>query len=154
MSIVLFGIWATFPGYGAWIATVKRRNPGEGIILGLLLGPVGCVLEASLRERTAGEVEQERARFQEEAQARLEGEKRRLAAFQAEVARRRKEARERAEAARVRRAEAYARFAAWFDRAVLKFGWYKGLPEVAQPIVVGLLVALPIVVVMALIFQG
>src|SRR4051812_44223039 len=108
-------LWLSFVGYGYWIANIKRRNPGEGIILGLLFGPIGCVLEASLRERTAEEVEQERIRRQEDAQTRLEEERERQAAFRAEAARRRKESKERAEVARERRAEAYARFSDWFD---------------------------------------
>jgi hypothetical protein len=154
MSFVLFGIWATFPGYGVWIASIKRRPPGEGLAFGLLLGPVGCVVEATLKERTAEEAEQERVRRQDEARSRLEREKERQDAFRAEADQRRKGAQERAEASRVRRAEASARFSDWFDRAVMKFGWYKALPEVAQPIVIGLLVALPLVIMMILFFRG
>ena len=54
-------IWLSFAGYGYWIASIKRRNPGEGTILGLLLGPIGCVFEATLRERTSEEIDQERS---------------------------------------------------------------------------------------------
>jgi len=154
MSIVLLGIWATFAGYGYWIATIKRRNPGEGLLFGLALGPVGCVIEASMRERTPEEVEQERVRRQEEAQGRLEEEKDRQATLRSEADRRRKEAQTRDDAARLRRAEAYARFSDWFYQTVLKFGWYKALPEVAQPIVIGLLVAFPLVLVLILIIKG
>ena len=154
MSIVLLGIWATFAGYGVWIASIKRRPAGEGLALGLLLGPVGCVVAAALRESTAEEVEQERVRRQDEVQTRLAEEKKRQVALQTEAARRWNEAQGRAEQARVRRAEAYARFSKWFDGAILKFGWFKVLPEVAQPIVIGLLVALPLVAVLILVFGG
>jgi hypothetical protein len=74
--------------------------------------------------------------------------------LQAEAAQRWNEAQDRAEQAKVRRAEAYARFSEWFDEAILKFGWYKALPEVAQPIVIGLLVALPLVAVLIFVFGG
>jgi hypothetical protein len=135
MSIVLLGIWAMFSGYGAWIASIKRRSLGEGLALGLFLGPVGCVVEASLRERTVEEVDEERIRRQDEAQVRLEEEVR-------------------AEVSRTRRAEAFGRFSSWFDRFILNFGWYRALPEVVQPIVIGLSVALPIVAVLIYFFRG
>ena len=147
-------IWLSFAGYGYWIATIKRRNPGEGVLYGLLLGPLGCVVEACLRERAPEEIEEERTRRQEEAKARLEEERDRQAALRADAILRRQEAQVRADAARARRADAFGRFSDWFDRAVLKFGWYRGLPEVVQPIVIGLLVALPLVVVMILVFRG
>jgi hypothetical protein len=154
MPIGMLGLWATFAGYGCWIASIKRRSPAEGIALGLFLGPIGCLVEATLRERSAAEVEEERVRQTEEAQARSEEERERRDASRAEAARRRIEARARSEAARVRRAESFARFSSWFDEAVLKFGWYEALPEVAQPIVVGTLLALPVVVGLILILKG
>ncbi|MBV8486773.1 MAG: hypothetical protein JO161_00705 [Planctomycetaceae bacterium] len=137
--------WLSFAGYGYWIASIKRRNPGEGAILGLLLGPIGCVLEATLRERTAEEINQERERRQQEAEERLQEQRQRQADRQAEAEQRPKEANARAEVARIYREEQIARFSRWFDRAIIKFGWYKALPEVAQPIVLGLLISLPIV---------
>ena len=146
-------IWATFAGYGYWIASIKRRPPGEGILFGLLLGPIGCVVEATRRERTVEEVEEERVRRQVEARIRLEEDKGRQATFQAQAARQREEAQERAEVASARRAEAYARFSKLFEEAILKFGWFKALPEVAQPIVIGVLVALPLVLVTILVFR-
>jgi hypothetical protein len=152
MPLVLLGLWATFGGYGFWIAKIKRRSSLEGLALGLLLGPAGCFVAASLRERMTEELEEAQARLHEEALLRQEAERERQAALQAEAARRQVEAQERAEAARVRRAEAYSGFCDWFDEAILKFGWYKALPEVAQPIVIGLLVALPLVIVTILVF--
>src|SRR4051812_31609573 len=56
MWIMALLVWSTFAGYGCWIANIKRRRPGEGIALGLLFGPIGCIVEASLRERTAEEI--------------------------------------------------------------------------------------------------
>lgn len=154
MTIILFGIWFTFAGYGVWIANIKRRHPGEGLALGLLLGPAGCCVAAALRERSPEEVEQERVRRQEEAQARLEEEKERQANLRAEAARHRREAEERAESARIRRAEAAAEFSKKFEREILRFGWYKALPEVAQAIVLGLSLALPLVAVLVFLFRG
>jgi ABC-type multidrug transport system fused ATPase/permease subunit len=147
-------IWLSFAGYGYWIASIKRRNPGEGAILGLLLGPIGCVLEATFRERTSEEIDQERERRQQEAQERLQEQRQLQADLQAEAAKRRKEAEARAEIARIRREKQSARFSAWFDRAILKFGWYKALPEVVQPIVLGLLFSLPLVGLLILLLRG
>lgn len=150
-------IWLSFGGYGCWIATIKRRNPAEGLLFGLLLGPIGCVVEASRRERTqrtVEEIEEQRVRSAGEAEARAEREADRLSAWRAEDDRRRQAARLRADEARVRRAEAYVRFSIWFDRAVLKFGWFKVLPEVAQPIIIGLSLGLPVVAVVIYLFRG
>ena len=147
-------VWLSFAGYGYWIASIKRRPHAEGILFGLLLGPIGCVLEATRPERTVEEVEEVRARAIEEAEARAERERERLAAAQVEADEDSKQARIRAEEARVRRVEAYNRFSSWFDRAVLRFGWFKALPEVVQPIVIGLSVALPIVAVMVYLLGG
>lgn len=152
--VVMLAIWATFAGYGYWIASIKRRSPKEGLALGLLLGPIGCFVAATLRERTTEEVEDAQARLHEDAVMRQEAERERQAAFQAETARRRAEAKQRAEEARERRTEAYARFSEWFDGAILRFGWFKALPEVAQPIVIGLLVAVPLAIVMILLMRG
>jgi hypothetical protein len=147
-------IWLSFAGYGLWIASIKRRHPAAGILFGLLFGPIGCVVEACLQERTAEEIKEHRMRRQKEAQARLEDEKERDAALQVQAAERRQEANSQAELARVRRAESYEQFSAWFDQTILKFGWYKTLPEVVQPIVIGLLVSVPLVLALILIFKA
>jgi hypothetical protein len=147
-------IWLSFAGYGLWIASIKRRHPVEGILIGLFLGPIGCLVEAYLQERTAEEIEEQRLRRQEEAQERLEEQTERIAARQSEEARRHQTAQTRAEAARARRAEAYEQVSAWFDHAILRFGWYKGLPEVSQPMVIGLLISVPIAFVLILIFKA
>lgn len=147
-------IWLSFAGYGCWIASIKRRNPAGGALYGLLLGPIGCLAVATLRERTQQEVEAIRARRREDAEARLEQEVENRAASREEARRRREEARRRAGEARARRDVAFRRFSDWFDRAVLRFGWYEALPEVAQPIVIGLLVALPLVIVLILVMRG
>ncbi|SIO11434.1 hypothetical protein SAMN05444166_2520 [Singulisphaera sp. GP187] len=154
MPIVLLAAWASFAGYGLWIASIKRRSPLEGMLLGLLLGPVGCLVEASRRERSAEEVEEEQIRHQEEAESRLQEAKARSADLEVENARRRRKAEALAEASRIRRAESLARFSDWFDRVILKFGWYQALPETAQPIVVGLLIASPLVLVIVALFKG
>jgi hypothetical protein len=143
-------IWLSFAGYGLWIASIKRRHPAEGILLGLFFGPIGCVVEACLQERTAEEIEEQRMQRREEAQARLEEEKERNAASRVQAAELRQEAQSRAEVARVRRAESYEQLSAWFYQTILKFGWYKALPEVVQPMVIGLLISVPLVAVLIL----
>ena len=97
-------IWLSFAGYGFWIATIKRRRPAEGMLFGVFLGPIGCVVEACLRERTAEEVEAQRLRRCEEAHAWLEEKQESLLAAQTERARRRKDAGARGEMAKARRA--------------------------------------------------
>ena len=153
MAVYLIGLWASFAIYGVWIASIKRRPLTEGLVLGLLLGPLGCLVSISLRERDIEALEREQTRRREEAEVRLEEEERRRRAYEDQAAQMRELSRQRAEAARIRRGEAYSRVYEWFDRTVLKFGWYKGLPEVIQPIVVGLLVALPLVLTLILIFR-
>jgi hypothetical protein len=37
-----------FGAFGAWIAVQKRREPVEGLVLGALFGPLGCLVEAVL----------------------------------------------------------------------------------------------------------
>jgi hypothetical protein len=37
-----------FACFGAWIAAAKGRSKTEGLILGLLFGPLGCLIEALL----------------------------------------------------------------------------------------------------------
>src|SRR4029079_2530638 len=61
-SIVLL-VLVAFGGWGYNLADKKGRWPGEGAILGFLLGPLGVLIERllprvdePLRERTAGEI--------------------------------------------------------------------------------------------------
>jgi hypothetical protein len=146
-------IWMSFAGYGFWIAIIKRRQPAEGILFGIFLGPIGCIAEACLRERTVAEVEEQRTRQTEEAQALLEENQKILVVARAANARRQKEAEARAEAAKAERERAYAKFSEWFDVSIVKFGWYKALPEVAQPMVIGLLISLPFVALLIFLFK-
>src|SRR4051812_38392677 len=44
--IVLFVIWCSFAGFGWYIAIQKHRSLVEGILLGLLFGPLGCLILA------------------------------------------------------------------------------------------------------------
>jgi hypothetical protein len=62
------------------------------------------------------------------------------------------EAETRLAAARARRAASFARWKGWFDRVILQFGWYQALPEMVQPMVIGLAIALPFVLVLAFYF--
>jgi hypothetical protein len=46
---------AAFAGLGYYVADQKGRSPAEGLLLGLLFGPLGCLIEALLpaQERDA-----------------------------------------------------------------------------------------------------
>ena len=46
--------WLAFAGLGAWVATQKGRGPAEGLILGLLFGPYGTLIEALLPNQEGG----------------------------------------------------------------------------------------------------
>jgi hypothetical protein len=37
--------WVAFVGLGAYVASQKRRSLTEGLILGLLFGPIGAIVE-------------------------------------------------------------------------------------------------------------
>ena len=54
MAILLI-FWVMFAGLGWWVAAQKGRAPEEGLILGLLFGPIGCVIEAMLPPPPSGE---------------------------------------------------------------------------------------------------
>jgi uncharacterized membrane protein len=45
---MLLILWGIFGGLGAWIADHKDRRRGEGLILGVLFGPLGVLVEALL----------------------------------------------------------------------------------------------------------
>lgn len=49
---VLAMAWMLFVGFGWWIALQKNRRGTEGAILGLLFGPLGCLVEALLPNQT------------------------------------------------------------------------------------------------------
>ena len=47
--VLVFGVtWAAFAGLGAFIASAKSRPVREGLLIGLLFGPLGCLIEALL----------------------------------------------------------------------------------------------------------
>ena len=47
--VLLFAVmWAPFSGLGAFIASAKSRPVREGLLIGLLFGPLGCLIEALL----------------------------------------------------------------------------------------------------------
>src|SRR3954447_19303195 len=114
MSLLIPVVWLSFSAYGYWIATIKQRNPGQGMILGLLFGPIGCVVAATLRERTVEEVEQEREAAQQEAAERADEERQWREQVRAEQEKQGKESEAHAEAARIRRTENWRLFKIWF----------------------------------------
>jgi hypothetical protein len=50
--VVGAGVFAVL---GAYISNEKNREPGEGVILGLLFGPLGCLIAAILPSKEASE---------------------------------------------------------------------------------------------------
>jgi uncharacterized membrane protein YeaQ/YmgE (transglycosylase-associated protein family) len=153
--LVCLVVGLIFGGLGSWIANQKRRDGGEGFVLGFLFGPFGCLIEALLPNKLATDQSPQAATKTPEQLEEV-----------AEAARRAKEEylkRQRAEVERLRIAEeadlaelerrramiraAFARCWGWFRREIIGFGWYRKLPDVAQPIVLGLGISLPAVVV-------
>lgn len=160
-------VWLSFGGFGAWIASVKNRPTHEGMLVGVFFGPLGCLIEALLPDGqptlvgsppsddgSDSVLEKER---EAEAEARI-----RMRAIRREEWRREWEAERREN--EQRRREAVARLRAfgkrrlaevrWAFRFFLGFGWYRSLPEVAQPIVLGLAISLPIVLAIVLMMRG
>lgn len=45
---VVLAMWAIFAGSGWYIAKAMGRNPIEGLILGLLFGPIGLLIETGI----------------------------------------------------------------------------------------------------------
>lgn len=172
-------ILCLFSGLGAWIADQKHRDQAEGLLLGLLFGPLGCLIEAMLPTlepggRKRGVVERmeaalnktfvdpdwrdrghsgmSRPTVEETPQAREWREtEARLMAAQAE--RRAAQDRERLFLEAERSREEWKRIHEWFDRVIWRFGWFRALPEPLQPILVGLIVAAPIVTAIVVAFR-
>jgi len=158
-------IWFSFGGFGAWIASVKNRPTNEGMLVGLFFGPLGCLVEALLPDgqptlvvSRASDVGSDSVVEEEsEAEVRI-----RMRAIQREQWQREREARHRE--IEQRRRETVARLqtfgarrlaeARWGCRFFLGFGWYRALPEVAQPIVLGLAISLPIVLAIMFMMGG
>ncbi len=43
-GVVILLIWAIFAGSGWYISKAAGRNPAEGLVLGLLFGPIGLLI--------------------------------------------------------------------------------------------------------------
>ncbi|SIO58458.1 hypothetical protein SAMN05444166_5686 [Singulisphaera sp. GP187] len=158
----LLALWVMFALFGSWIASVKGRSSSEGLVIGFLFGPLGCLIEALLPTQTytapppvqAVTITPEQAAqaAQEEARRRKHQQDRDalIAARRAKLDAQRDAA---LEAAMERADEARRQAWAWFSRVVIRFGWFRALPETAQPIVVGLAVALPATCVIVVLFR-
>ena len=48
MWIAAPAVWLSFAGYGYWIASIRQTPHAEGLLFGLLLGPIGCIFEKSV----------------------------------------------------------------------------------------------------------
>jgi hypothetical protein len=48
MAAVILLAWSLFAGLGYYVAIQKGRPPAEGLVLGLLFGPLGCLVAALL----------------------------------------------------------------------------------------------------------
>ena len=58
IAIIAFAVWCATIGLGAYIAAQKGRQPIEGLAFGLLLGPLGLLIEVLLpdgQERASAE---------------------------------------------------------------------------------------------------
>lgn len=158
MEILIGGLvlWAIFSGLGCWIATQKHRPPEEGLVLGLLFGPFGCLIEAvlpTLQPKAPNPSEPPGPPPKQTAQAR-EGGFVRLVKVESPEERYRRDQR----AAQQREREFIAKERAreerreWVNRMVWRFGWFRALPETLQPILIGLAVAVPVVVALVMLF--
>jgi hypothetical protein len=47
-AIVIIVGWTALAFLGGWVANQKGRDPGEGVLLGILFGPLGVVVEGLL----------------------------------------------------------------------------------------------------------
>lgn len=167
--LLLLVMWLAFAGLGAWIAGQKHRSVEEGFALGLIFGPLGCLIEALLPmlerpddsalvksevstfDRTGGAVH---SREQREVQP-SERNRAFWAQAQEEDRVRLREAQREAEARqhyKERRGERIQRrqerilrtreFWTRFEGFYIRFGWFRALPEALQPIVVAIVIAM------------
>lgn len=151
--------WLFMMILGAFIAKEKNRAAEEGFMLALLFGPFGVLVEALLPTIQPPVVTPPAPMIADEMEASEElAEQRRKAAKRAqdlwrEQARIDREAAERRAEERAERVrEFWVAVGAWFRRQFVEWEWYKGLPEVMQPIVVGLAVAGPVIIVLAILW--
>jgi hypothetical protein len=151
LLIVVGVIWLIFACLGTWIANQKHRAGGEGFILGFLFGPLGCLIEAVLPNgtpppppvvSTPEEIAERQAKYQ---------------ALVDEWNRQEKDRIEQARLASQRRRQfakqvfgELARRTWWF----LSWQWYRLLPEWLQPVVIGVAIASPVVLIVAVIFMS
>jgi hypothetical protein len=153
--VVLAIVWCITGGLGAWVATQKYRDVGEGFILGLLFGPLGVIVEALLPTKPAAapapaidpETEAQRIasvaaikREREEAERQRE-KYARILEREAAVARMEAENRQRD---RKERLEARVK---WYRARGVEpgvFAWFKVLPDWLQPLLLGLVVTTPV----------
>ena len=147
---ILFVAWLIFAILGMWIANQKHREGGEGFILGLLFGPIGCLIEAILpngtqpakREYSALAVEKAREEARAHAQ-RITAENAQRAAIRDEADRRVKAEAEAARVARVARVSARNKAYRAMGIEPGPFAWFKALPDVVQALTIGLVLAIP-----------
>jgi hypothetical protein len=155
--LALLTCWLIFAFLGSWIAVAKRRDGPEGFLLGILFGPFGCLIEALLPNGSEAKYEAAQEAKRRHIQQKIDAEKELFRAIGEGV---------RVTSvglARVSYRTACAlllaikmfiiRSSPWFQETIVRFGWYKALPEIAQPIVLGLGVALPLVVIIIVLLR-
>lgn len=49
MVIAAQAVWLSSAGYGYWITSIKQSPHAQGLLFGLLLRPIGCMVEESVR---------------------------------------------------------------------------------------------------------
>ncbi|AGA27642.1 hypothetical protein [Singulisphaera acidiphila] len=160
--LFLLALWIMFALFGSWIASAKGRSSLEGFVIGFLFGPLGCLIEAllpTLAYATPSPFHAVTITPEQAAEAEQEEERRRKYQFDRDMLIAERQAKLDAqrdaalELARKQADETRRQAWAWFNRVVIRFGWFRALPETAQPIVVGLAVALPVICVIVILFQ-
>jgi hypothetical protein len=153
MLVVFFGFWSALGFMGGWIAEQKNRKTGEGFVLGALLGPLGWIIEAllpTIPQPSAAEVERietlQHSYHEQEAQH----QEKEHEGWIIEQQQREREPQERAKMAYVRRK---AR-SAWIKNNVIHWVWYKDLSDLSQALLLGLLIAVPVVIVLILVVRS
>jgi len=167
---ILLLFWLMMGALASWIASQKGRSGVEGFVLGVLFGPLGVIVEAVLpspislppaprvHSQAAAGAAPPLSDDEIERMRRREIERAKLLARQMELLR------ENEEQAFAYRREVYRRLArscryllllAWSSvRYFLLFGWFRDIPDWLQAIALGLVFAIPGIILLILLFRG
>jgi hypothetical protein len=170
MELLILGgfYFAIVGGFGAYVAVQKNRAGAEGLLLGLLFGPLGVLVEACLptvpppappappSPPAIALMRQQDAAYQKAAVARLFVEEKAAAALDA--FRRQREIEISEEKGRI--AAEKAERLAERDNAYRAMGiepgpwaWFQAMSDLKQAVMIGLVIAIPVGGMMVLIFR-